>query len=794
MKKGIKSKKGIVITIILIAVLIVGAVAGYFIYRNYSWKKSYDVETGMIVKNRVAKAQYLPNLNLLVGRSHSSINSASNSAGESYCMTDLAFTLNDYKKIERELAAITGSSTRLDTSIEEIKKEIYTVLDLVPVFDKWFRLPHFSDEENGYYSNYYYKLSYDRSTQRIHIIRMTLSVVCTLYNSSEDKIYSSYYDDNMDQYQIMEANYYYNEDNKEVVECSVVDFARFKNNFYPIQCQYLANVQDTSTTKIQVVIRKEIDVYEDKLESNPGQNISEGLDMDTSREGGVMRKILQLNYGDSNNVELIKIEQNFGTNYLSDITTTSLAYYLKESENVIYFVDSWDYYDAEHSHDTIKLNNLFRLRTSTSRVYYGSNEYTEEHYIAESRRSIVESFINSEFVARQVMSTPGDGRSSRNVCSDCYRRSHDSGLMVYKCDHNKSKDTITRAERMLISTSENYKNEKYDLITWHIGRHLSKFANNLGVPDQIIEKSTQVCKKLNDDEYAFESKLDLFLTSLAKDYLENVSLAKDVKNLYKTIKREAKQLKVDNLNKSAVSSELTLDNLNETTSISNNILTVSATATVKAGILLEKNAEYSLGLVLYDNDSHVNCTLLTNYEVYSGDDLSLTLNGTYDISDFMLEKRYAGADKSINLTLGFVLLKKGNPYDIVCSNYELASVTDGDFSDFDNVVNGFGCFYQAKIVDNTFQLTVSCKDIEGPTITLVSSNDQNVTLNSGSNIFDLILLLNITDNDGVASIQVFHDNKMYGNWDDTLVAGMHAVIIADRSGNHTIKSFNVTLA
>ena len=161
MKKGIKSKKGIVITIILIAVLIVGAVAGYFIYRNYSWKKSYDVETGMIVKNRVAKAQYLPNLNLLVGRSHSSINSASNSAGESYCMTDLAFTLNDYKKIERELAAITGSSTRLDTSIEEIKKEIYTVLDLVPVFDKWFRLPYFSDEENGYYSNYYYKLTAD---------------------------------------------------------------------------------------------------------------------------------------------------------------------------------------------------------------------------------------------------------------------------------------------------------------------------------------------------------------------------------------------------------------------------------------------------------------------------------------------------------------------------------------------------------------------------------------------------------------------------------------------------------
>ena len=45
----------------------IGGIAGYFIFKNKDNNKlEYDFETGMIVKNRVDKAQYLPNLNLLV--------------------------------------------------------------------------------------------------------------------------------------------------------------------------------------------------------------------------------------------------------------------------------------------------------------------------------------------------------------------------------------------------------------------------------------------------------------------------------------------------------------------------------------------------------------------------------------------------------------------------------------------------------------------------------------------------------------------------------------------------------
>ena len=769
-----KSTKGKIITIVLALVLVVGGIAGYFIF-EYGNKLEYDFETGMIVKNRVDKAQYLPNLNLLVENTQQT-QLMSATPDQSNYLADLSFDLEDYQEIVDELAIITGTATRLDTNIMEIKEEIYTVLNMVPAFGKWFQLPHYFEAEHAQdgYNNYYYKLDYDKTSEKISIIRMTWSYTCDVYSSSNNKIYSSYYNDDIEQYQIMQVNYYYNSANKEVVECSVVDFARFNNDFYPIQSQYLANIQDTSTTKIQTVLRKELCAYEDKITDNPGGNIDGGLDIDTCREDGVMKKVVQLNYTDANNVELIKIEQNSNTDYYSDINTTNLAYYLKESENAIYFVDAWDYYDADNSFDEIELKNIFHLRTYNL-----------------SKDSIIDSFKNSHYYTRQVMGIPGS--SSNTVCTQCYNRTIDSGLLVYKCNHNKNKETVARAIREVVSSSEAYQNEKYELITWNISKHLSKFANNVGISNQIIENySTQLCKELNN-EYQFENNLDVFLTEISKDYLGNISLAKDVKNLYNTIKKQSKELKVKDLNKSAISSEIKLENLNETTTISNNKLTINANATIKSSILLENNAKYSLGLVLYNNARNINYTLLTNYVVYNGNDLSLTLSGTYNISNFTLKDKDTKAHVSTGLTLGYVLLKESELNDVVCSNYNNANITSGTFTNFENEINGFECVYQPKIENNALKLIVACTDIEEPEVSLRSLNNSKITLSSGAKVYDLFSLINITDNDAIKKISILHDDEKYNSMNETLIAGTNKIVAIDRTGNTATLTFAITL-
>ncbi len=778
MAQVFKTIKGKIIAIILAIVLVAGGVAGYFLLRKNgdpaSTPLTFDLKTGRIVKNRVDNAQYLPNLDLLV-------QDAVSTAAPNYSnqLADLSFDLEDYRSIVDELAIITGTATRLDTSIMDVKEEIYTVLDMVPAFGRWFQLPRYFEAEHAQdgYNNYFYKLDYDRSTQKISITRMTWSYTCGAYNSTNNKIYSTYLDHDIKQYQILQANYYYNEENKEVVECAVVDFAKFYNKFYPIQCQYLANIQDTSTTKIQSVLRKDVETYPDKITDNPGGNIGREMDIDTYRDGGVMKKIVQLNYTDANNVELIKIEQNSNTNYYSDINTTNLAYYLKDATNAIYFVDAWDYYDEEASADDIELINMFHINP---------------HNL--SKESVMDSFTNSQYYTRQVMGTAGT--SSNTVCKNCYNRVYDSGLLVYKCDHNKNQENVARAYREVIASSVDYQNAMYDMIPYSISRHLTNFAIGVGINKQaILDTSAGMCEELNN-AYKFESGVDAFLHNVSKEFIENISLVKDVQEIYTSAKTKSRALEVEELNKSAVASVIAIESLTEEISVADNVVSVNATATVKSNILLEPKAKYSLGLVLYNRLRNIQYTLLTNYVEYNGGDLTLTLSGTYDLTSIVLEDKDVRSYITTDLTLGYALLKQDPITDIVCSNYTPAVVVGivGEFSEFLLEFNGFLCEFDPYIYGTEFRISFSCEDMQNPEVGLKNEVDSTVTLPTGSRVYALLALLEVEDNDVVKTITIYHDGQKYYNMYESLVEGVNSITVADRAGNSTTITFVVELA
>lgn len=755
-----KSNKKVVIPISIIACFIMVGITILLIFSlgtlNFNYSKA------AIVKNRVSKAQYLPNVSMLTNDQDT----------KSYAVEeDLSFDLKDYNKIVDELAIITGTAVKQDTSILDLKNEVYTVLDLIPVFGKWFNLPHYHrvapalQEVIREYNNYYYKVDYDETEEKISITRMTWRTSCTAYFASIDDYYCSNNDDDVCQHQIMKLNYYYNEDNKEVVECSVIDFCVFEKELYPIQCQYLENIENTSTTKIQTVLRKELNVYP---EFDDG-NISDPVDIEGGSDSGYLRKITQLNYTDSNNVELLKIEQNSSTDYYSDIKTTNMAYYLKKNEQVSYFIDAWDYYD-DSSYDNIELHNMF------DRFYY---DYT-------LKENILNSFINSQYVSRQVMSSPNIKISSRNVCNACYKRFINSGLLVYKCNHNKNKEYITRGSRQIIASSDEYKNQVYQLMPFKVSCQLSLFARTLGVNEGISMNISSM-----DESYQFETDVDAVIDAISKDYIKNVSLIKDLDSLYNEIIKEAKEIEADELNTSAISSVIKIEDFTHNTQIEDNTILVEANGMIKSSILLEKGANYSIGLVLFDQGNNKNYVLLTDYKEYNGDDLSLSLNGSYDISQFTIKNKDININYSLNLVLGFALVKDSHGIEPICSDYITATINQDIQLEYNNVINGFKCFYVWKNINNTLNLEVVFEDVESPKVSIPTLNGEDLVLEPNTTVFDLMKLVEYEDNDMISSIRIYHENQEYNELFDEVLPGEHKMVVVDRSGNETIITFNV---
>ena len=783
-----KAKKGIIIAVsILLAIaLVFGGIIIYynFIYNPYG-EVSFNLEKARIVKDRIDKAQYLPNIALLSGSKGQSLSTSSPDKVAS--SNDLKFTYADFKQLEDELAVLEGTAVGFGANtVYGIKADLLRVLDYVPAFGQWFQLPdysHFEYDDTLYRSTgVRYKYDYDKETGRISVMSLSHTTVCNIYDSKHDKVISTRKNQDVHQQQIRKIEYYYNEEGKEVVECSVVDFARYKKNFYPIECQYLMNIKDTSTTKIQVVLKKENETYsKDSEEYDP-------LDIDTNKEGGVLRKFLQLDYKDENNIEMLRVEQNFGTDYLSDITTTNLAYYLREGDNAVYFDDAWDYYDAENStyKRAVSLRNEYELNCASRLLNDGTYLYFAE------KESIVWNLMIGGYHGRQVLGDD-NSRSSRTVCNDCYEQEYNSGLKVYKCDHIKSKDTITRAHREVAYSSEEYMDYIYDILPWNISVVLSKIVEGIGVKNvDLINELPSICKEMNE-EFEFESAFDSYLTKVAIDYIENASLKNDIETIYKTVKKEYVVVSPDSVLKSAVATVIELENFTEETTINNSVITASAQATLKAHTLLEKDANYALGLVLYDSVNNTTYTLISNYVKYEGEDLSLSVSGTTDIKDLVIKAKDTRLNVPVALTLGYVLIKEGTIATIVSSDYFDAYVQEAPSQTFENSVNGFDCTYNTKVENNKYVVEISCVDVKAPTITIDTTENPNLEFAKDSSLYELLKMIDIDENDMISHIAIMHGDQMYTKFSDNLVAGENKIVVEDRSGNIAELVLNVTI-
>lgn len=339
-----RSKKGLLIILIIVLSISVLGIGGYFLFKK---RLKYDNELGLLAKQRVETAQYLPDVAaLFMENSPQQVATLTNSTATNLSQDDFQSIVDNLGKFDN----FAGAGKYLGYDIYEIKNEIAFVLEKVPAFNQWFRMPSMRAEEGyleiPYYENWAYYLEYNDDKTELTITRVCWSTTTSFLEFSNNSIRDGV------QYEIMQTKYYY-ENNKEVVEVKVYCvgieenyrlFSHYNPNedeYYPYEYIYLKNVKDESLTKYHIVAAER---YRDDESFGEG-----GMDIRGETPYGTTRNFINLSYTDSDNINMLRVSQVLPTDIYRLAKTTNLMMYSEIDGNVDYFAEAYDYYDESTS-------------------------------------------------------------------------------------------------------------------------------------------------------------------------------------------------------------------------------------------------------------------------------------------------------------------------------------------------------------------------------------------------------------------------------------------------------------
>lgn len=398
-----KSKKGKILIVSLTIVALLGvSVGGYFIFRK---KLKYDYAKGAVAAQIVENAQYTPDMDKFAAANFSSQQTPNYNPEEvvfgssSVSETTSVMTETQFQDLIDEYATVenyAGAGKYLGYDIYELKNEIKFVVEQVPAFNQWFRMPGMREKEGyvniPYYENWAYYLSLDEEE------RLTITRVCWCTRSRyldfenqktvEDKARGK----SFVQYEVMQMKYYANEENKEVVECYLysVGIDNVKNggtcnkntrDYYPFEYQYLKNVEDTSLIKYHITVAQR---YSDTESFDEG-----GMDIRGLTPYGIRREFILANYDGYTEVELTKIDQQFAT--LDHPEYNGVVSFNMESNNIKDLVKTIGLSNAEYegATDSVDLLNKiakqiidnFEIKNNWPEIYRESTDGIEVRMI-----------------------------------------------------------------------------------------------------------------------------------------------------------------------------------------------------------------------------------------------------------------------------------------------------------------------------------------------------------------------------------------------------------------------------
>lgn len=434
-------------------------------------------------------AQYLPNEKILAASDRA--NALNNSLEEESEYDDyyqevyktekgqLDFSLEDYRTLNDSLAIISNSSTTSDMTIYDIKKEIEFAIEIVPGYDQWFRLsnslPYLSESDERNYNYYSYKISNDKDAEKLTVERLCWRTRGESYDISNDKFYSDAY-----QRQYFKVEYYFDEEEREVVDCTVINYLCVKKNvYYPVSAQKLINVKDHSLTKYAATYLRQSDVVDPlKFENN-----DDLYDLTNMYDYGINTIMIQLNYNSSDDISLLKAYYETADKHYGRATTGELSYYRKTAEDTLYFTDGWD--------------NRIKNDVEPMFVYNHARVYDS---VSETHKNIVKSFSNVRNIRYNML------------CEVCEKYKPSADGVFIDCSHGVRLSSINRTQNQIFSDNSAILSDSEYLISG-ISEQFATFTRNLELDTEFI---------LSDNEkYVFESSVNDYVVRLGKDYYYN---------------------------------------------------------------------------------------------------------------------------------------------------------------------------------------------------------------------------------------------------------------------------------
>ena len=255
------------------------------------------------LSNRAKEAQFMPNAQTVMGEEKEIEKTAKfvrETDGEED--GDTAFDVFDMERLLSSLAVIDGKGAGkyLGYEVDEIKTEIYNIVNRAPWTDEWFRVWN-KRGETDYYDNWAYLIENDLAYNFLSITRISWRTRASYYDSKTGREVEDYDGGSAIQYNVMRTEYYMEEET-EVVEVEMLDVMQAHGKDYLLAYQGLKNAEDKYFIKYNI-------------EAMPRTLLGYAVDTDTPY--GANREFFYMQYENSD-FELLEAKQKYPNNYRTE--------------------------------------------------------------------------------------------------------------------------------------------------------------------------------------------------------------------------------------------------------------------------------------------------------------------------------------------------------------------------------------------------------------------------------------------------------------------------------------------
>ncbi len=241
---------------------------------------------------RAETAQFMPDAQTVMSEKKDGAVRMSTAVSD---VEESAFDVFDMEKLLQSVAQIdsNGAGKFQGYEVDEIKMEMYNMVNRAPWMNEWFRVPR---AENGidYFSNWAYLIENDLEYNFLSITRISWRTRASYYDSETGQETEDYEGGSAVQYNVMRTQYYM-EENTEIVEVEMMDVMLEHGNTHVIAYQGLKNAKDKYFLKYNIVAKPRTDV---------------GYAIDTDTPYGADREFIYLSYENSN-FDLLEINQHY---------------------------------------------------------------------------------------------------------------------------------------------------------------------------------------------------------------------------------------------------------------------------------------------------------------------------------------------------------------------------------------------------------------------------------------------------------------------------------------------------